>query len=136
MVSIEQLDALREGAREQLRLSLEAAHLQYQEAVRAIEAIARLVKPQPTSSADPKSNKAQLIKAVRQVVNSIDESFDLREVVNRVRAENPQLAATLQNTSVSTTLRRLQEARLIEVVSVGKGTRPTTYRRSANVAAL
>lgn len=77
--------------------------------------------------------KGTLLKAVRQALEGLRVDFTLKDVEERIRANNPSFAATIKRASLSSTLKRLvgQE---IEVVELGKGKRASTYRKATVLA--
>lgn len=81
-----------------------------------------------TQVANPLIGKGQLLKAVRQALPSIRGDFTLHDIENRIRVDNPTLAATLKRPSLSSALKRLVKDGVIALVSVGAGKRPSKYR--------
>jgi len=73
--------------------------------------------------------KGTLLKAVRQALEGLRADFVLKDIVERIRVNNPSFAATLKRASLSSTLKRLADSHEIEVVELGRGKRASKYRK-------
>lgn len=80
-------------------------------------------------TADTVLGKGQLQKAVQHALADITGDFDLHDVWKKIRLNNPALAATLKQPSLSSALKRLAEDGTITAVSVGRGKRASIYSK-------
>lgn len=116
----------------------DAAKQEYEEKLRALDSVwVMLNKSQPPKQ-PPTRHKRQrnirggspLAAALSVLVGEMTETFNTVQIDTSLRKANPELADVSRST-VTHTLRRiaLGKSAPIEILEVGKGKRPTTYRR-------
>jgi hypothetical protein len=77
-----------------------------------------------------KALKGSLKQAVVDAIATVEGEFDQPMIYELVRQQHPEAAMHIQRTSVSVTLSNLaNKEKVIEVVSVGGGRVPKTYRK-------
>ncbi len=103
----------------------------YREDCAALDRVWQLAREHKDGgSASVSIERGKVQGAVLLILEQMDGEFKLEDVVERIRLLNPELAA-VENSSVSTVLRRLEGLPdgQLEMVSRGRGKRPTLYRR-------
>jgi hypothetical protein len=118
--------------REYEKLRADAA-AEYRRKLEAIEVVWKMtggVSRNGTGADETPVGKGSLQQAVKDALQFISGEFSLRDVEKQIRATDSALAAKVKRPSLSSALKRLANERQIELVSVGKGKRPSKYRRT------
>jgi hypothetical protein len=117
--------------REYLRLKT-VAEAEYRRKIEAIELVWRMTGGTGKSSqknVDSSIGKGSLQQAILYAIDLLAGEFTVRDVEDQMRAANPTFAANVKRPSVSAALKRLADEKKIVSVEVGKGKRPSKYKK-------
>ncbi len=119
------------------------AKLEYHQRLAAIESVWEMAQKMGLTNGIPSTpsghtnrvyrrranaGRGQLLKAVRKAIKAIEEPFTFESVVNEIQKQSPTI--TIKRSSLKGTLKKLAEAKALEIVVQGKGRRPTEYKRA------
>jgi hypothetical protein len=74
--------------------------------------------------------KGWLAKAARDAVDRVDSTFNVRDIEEEILDAHPEYAAALDRMSISSALRRFEEAGRIQSQKRGAGRRGTVYEKT------
>lgn len=129
--------------REYQRLKAEA-EAECRRKVEAIETVWKLINGNtpanghvPASSqngskpADPDVFRGSLQEAVRRAYQSLSGEFTHKEIYKQITVDDPVFAEKIKDKlpSLSNTLKRLSDVKELVLVEVGRGKRPSRFRR-------
>lgn len=99
---------------------------EYRANLDALERIWRMSKKQNSAAAASNGKRGSLLVAARQAITQRHGTFNLRDIEEAIKRNNPDL--TIRRPSLSSTLLRLVEDGEVEVVERGIGRKASTYR--------
>lgn len=117
-----------------LKTQIEA---EYHRKVEALETIWQMAGGDANklgSQPDKRFGKGSLLKAVRHALEQVKGEFTLRDVQEKIAFADSTFAATVKSASLSSTLKRLEKDRELEIVERGKGKRASKYRKLGVIA--
>jgi hypothetical protein len=109
------------------------AEAEYRRKVEAIEMVWRMTGG--TSKNGSKATgipveKGSLQQAIRYAIDLLMGDFTARDVEDQMRANDPEFASKVKRPSVSAAVKRLADDKKIVLIQVGKGKRPSKYRKA------
>ena len=108
---------------------------EYNEKIKALELVWKMAGGGASrNGAKPRASSSNgLRQAIVEVIGEggLPETFNQNHVLSALEKIKPDVAARVRRPHLSITLRKLSDEEFLELVEVGKGKRPTSYKVSS-----
>jgi len=107
---------------------------EYERKVEALEIVYRASRESDSfallqwASLDASDSNGTLAGAIKDVLPLLSNPFNINDVIALVEEKHPEIKKPINPTSVSGGLRQLHKKGILEIVELGRGTRPTIYQ--------
>ena len=127
-------DRLKRMAREARDAKIEAAKVEYREALRALDIVQKmaagngLARPQD-ADARKRIGRGVLTELIQEALRSVPASFTTQDVINVIVKIRPGLVGVIQKPSVAGSLGRMAMAGDLDLSEPGRGRRHAVFTR-------